>query len=75
MNDKARYTSDQYFGWPIQALFLFGLMTSFPKCTGTSFTLRGRFLAHKGCKPDGVEDDGRTRAEGEVCGGRVTRGA
>jgi hypothetical protein len=21
MNDKARYTSDQCFGWPIQALF------------------------------------------------------
>jgi len=31
MNDKARYTSDQRFGWPIQALFWLEWATRFPQ--------------------------------------------
>src|ERR1700694_6357715 len=48
---------------------MFGLMTSFTRCPGTSFTLPRVRSTHGGGKSDGMEDDGCSRATRPVCGG------
>lgn len=47
---------------------------TFPVCLETSFTLSARARASAGrVKDDGLEDDGRRRAAGAVCGGGIRR--
>jgi len=58
---------DHNSGCPALALFVFSLMTSFPKRLGTSFTLP-RERSERGGE-HGVEDDGCSRTARSVCSG------
>src|ERR1700746_342060 len=47
-------------------------MTSFTKCSGTSFTLRARLARTGEQAKDGLENYGCPRTTGAVCGGSST---
>ena len=48
MNDKARYTSDQCLGWPIQALFWLEWATTLPPKLPMSLGAKPRDLQFRG---------------------------